>query len=303
MKTLENIIDTIKHPTNILFLLDVKSIKRLSDEKYLKIKYRRTFGKKIDFKNPKTFNEKLNWLKLNDRKKEYINLVDKYEVKKYISQIIGEEYIIPTIGIYDKFEDINFDELPNQFVIKCTHDSGSTIICKDKKQFDYNYCKKMINKCLKKNIYFISREWPYKNVKPRIIIEELLIDNVNNDLRDYKFFCFDGNVNFFKIDFDRFTCHRANYYNNKMELLAFGEEVCPPDFNKKLSMPVNFIKMKELAEKLSENIPFLRVDFYEVNNKIYFGELTFYPAAGFGKFIPNDWDLKLGEMIDLEKVK
>ena len=226
-------------------------------------------------------------------------MVDKYEAKDYVTSKIGEEFIIPTIGVYDRFNEIDFQKLPNSFVIKCTHDSGGLVIVKDKQNIDLKEIERRIKKSLKTNYYYLGREWPYKNVKPRIIIEEYMIDKTNNELRDYKFFCFNGKVKFFKIDFNRFIDHRANYYDKNGNLLEFGEKVCPPDFSAKISLPNNLKEMIKLSEKLSKNTYFLRVDFYEVNNKIYFGELTFFPASGFGEFIPNSWDKKIGDMLEL----
>lgn len=301
MKKIEKVIKVIKNPELILLLLSLKNIIKLPDTFFLKCRYKYVFNRKINLNNPLTFNEKLQWLKLNDRKDIYTNMVDKYEAKKYVSNIIGKEYIIPTIGIYNSFDEINFDMLPNQFVIKCTHDSGGIVICKDKSKLNVKKAKKKINKSLKTNYYWAGREWPYKNVKPRILIEKYMEDEKIKELRDYKFFCFNGICKCFKIDFDRQINHKANYYDKNGNLLEFGEIICPPDYYKKIDMPKNLNKMIELAEKLSINNKFLRVDFYEINNKIYFGELTFYPASGFGKFTDEQWDLKLGEWIDLNK--
>ena len=290
-----------KYPSMILVTLSKRNIIKVSDETFLKILYKFIINKELNLKNPQTFNEKLQWLKLNDRKDIYTTMVDKYEVKKYVSAIIGKEYVIPTLGVYDKFNEIDFKKLPNKFVIKCTHDSGSVIICKDKKKFDIKMAKKKINKALKHNYYYTGREWPYKNVKPRIIIEEYMQDEKLKELRDYKFFCFNGKVNLFKVDLDRFLEHRANYYDKNLKLLKFGEEVCPPDFEKKIEIPKDIMKMIELAEKLSNEKKFVRIDFYYTNKKIYFGEMTFYPASGFGKFTSEDWDYKLGKWINIEK--
>lgn len=280
-------------------LLSWKMFKFFSDENYLKLKYFVYFKKKINLNNPQSFNEKLQWLKLYDRNPLYVTMVDKYDVKKYVENKIGKEYIIPTIGIYKKINEINFNKLPNKFVIKCTHDCGSVVIVKNKNKIDYDEIKRKIENKLKVNYYYSGREWPYKNVKPRIIIEKYMEDNKTNELRDYKFFCFNGEVKCFKIDFNRATNHQANYYAPTGELLEFGEIICPPDYNKKLDMPKNLNKMIELSEKLSKGITFLRVDFYEMNGKIYFGELTFYPASGLGKFTDEKWDYKLGEMLEL----
>lgn len=301
-KFILRVIRIIKQPYRIIWFLVVHNIIKLSDEKFLKLSFLCRLGYKLNLDNPKTFNEKIQWLKLNDRKEIYTTMVDKYAVKDYVAQIIGKEYLIPTLGIYDKFEEIDFDSLPNQFVIKCTHDSGGLVICKDKNKLNLKETKKIINKSLKKNYYYLGREWPYKNVKPRILVEKYMSDKSGEDIKDYKFFCFNGKVEMFKIDFDRFINHNANYYNSKLKILPFGEMICPPNFKKKLEFPKNINKMIELANVLSENIPFVRVDFYNIDNHIYFGELTFYPASGFGEFTDKKWDYKLGNLISLNLV-
>lgn len=277
-------------------------LKLIDDRLYLKLVYRFKMGKRLNLKNPETFNEKLQWLKLNNRKDIYTTMVDKSEVKKYVAEKIGEEYIIPTLGVYDNFDDIDFCKLPREFVIKCTHDSGGIVVCKDKSKLDVEKTRKKIDQCLKRNFYYFGREWPYKNVVPRIIVEKCLSDS-GGDLKDYKFFVFNGKMQCFKVDFNRFTKHQANYYDVDAKLLRFGEKVCPPDFSKKIDIPKNYKKMIKLAEKLAEDVPFMRVDFYNVNGKIYFGEITLYPADGFGKFVPEKWDKKLGKMLDLEGVR
>ena len=274
----------------------------LSDKQYLKLMFRVNMGRKLNLKNPKTYNEKLQWLKLYDRKPEYTQMVDKYEAKKYIAERIGEEYIIPTLGVWDKFDDIDFDALPDQFVLKCTHDSGGLVICHDKSQLDISAARSKLEKSLARNYYLRGREWPYKDVKPRIIAEQYItIDGESPN--DYKFFCFDGVVRCFKIDYDRFKGHRANYYGPDGDLLRFGETVCPPDFERSVSLPQLKNDMIALAEKLSFGHPFLRVDFYEIGQQIYFGELTFFPASGFGPFVPEEWDYTLGSWIKLPPIK
>lgn len=278
--------------------------KSTPDAQYLKRKFKVSLGYPLDLENPQTFNEKLQWLKLNDRKSIYSTMVDKYSVKDYVASIIGEDYIIPTLGVWDKFDDIDFDALPNQFVLKCTHDSGGLVICKDKNKLDKNAARKKLNRSLKTNYYCRFREWPYKNVKPRIIAEKYMEDHSTSELRDYKFFCFGGMAKCYKVDFDRFVEHRANYFSADGELMRIGEEICPPDFNKEIPVPENLEKMKEFAEKLSAAQPFLRADFYDVDGHVYFGELTFYPASGFGKFIFDGNDELLGSWIKLpEKSK
>lgn len=269
------------------------------DKPYLEVQFRLLMGKKLDLKNPKTFSEKLQWLKLYDRRQEYVKMVDKYAAKEYVAGIIGEEYIIPTLGVWDSPEDIDWDALPNQFVLKCTHDSGGLVICKDKSRLDKVATIKKLNHGLKQEYFKVWREWPYKDVPRRIIAEKYMEDEKLHELRDYKFFCFNGNVRMFKVDYDRFTEHHANYYTPTGELLPFGEAALPPKKEKRLKLPANLEHMVEVAELLSNGIPFLRVDFYVVNNCIYFGELTFFPATGMGKWTEEEWDKKLGDWIIL----
>ena len=266
---------------------------------YLKLKYRIYLGEKLNLRNPRKFNEKLQWLKLYDRKPEYTNLVDKYEVKKIVRDLIGEKYLIKTLGIYNKYEEIDFEKLPNKFVIKCTHDSGGIVICKDKSKFDHVKSKEKLEKSLRKNYYWRSREWPYKKVLPRIIVEEYMEDDQTLQLRDYKFFCFNGEPKCFKIDFDRFVNHRANYYDINKQLLKIGELSFPPDFERNLEMPQKFNEMLDLAKKLSKDMAFVRVDFYEVNGNVYFGEITFFPASGTSKFINEYTNELFGKWLEL----
>ena len=267
---IERILFYIRHPKDILLKLDNLSIKRISDKTYLKIEYKSKTGKKLNLENPKTFNEKLQWLKLYDRKDIYTTMVDKYEAKKYVANIIGEKYIIPTLGIYENWEEIDFDKLPNQFVIKCTHDSGGIVICKDKNNFDIKKAKKKICKSLKRNFFYCGREWPYKNVKPRIIIENYMENNESKELIDYKIMCFNGKPKM------SFTC--TERYNKGLKVTFFDLdwnrlpfERHYPSSNKKIEKPVNYNKMIEFSKILSNNIPFLRVDWYEINKKLYFG--------------------------------
>lgn len=272
-----------------------------SDKKYIEAIYLLVFGKKLNLKNPKTFNEKLQWLKLKDHNPKYTTMVDKFAVKDYVKKIIGSEYIIDTLGKWDSFDQIDFEQLPKQFVLKCTHDSGGLVICKDKEKLDKEKAKEKIEKSLKRNFYYIGREWPYKNVKPQIIAERYIEDS-DGDLKDYKFFCFNGRVKFFKIDFDRDKFHRANYYDCNGELLFFGEKICPPDLNREIKIPKNINRMIELAEMLSQNMDFIRVDFYSLSDiDIKFGELTFYPASGFGALIPKEEDLIIGDILILSQ--
>ena len=273
----------------------------LPDKIYLKLMFRIKMHKKLDLRNPKSFNEKLQWLKLYDRNPDYIKMVDKYEAKKYVADIIGEEYIIPTLGIYDKFDDIDFDKLPKQFVIKCTHDSGGIVICRDKSKLDIENAKKKIESSLKENYYYYGREWPYKYVKPRILIEQYMEDKKAKELIDYKIFCFNGepkiiyvseglenhetaSISFYDINFNEIDIKRSDFKK----------------FDKKLEAPLNLEQMKEFSKILSNNIPHVRCDWYEINNKVYFGELTFSTCSGFIPFEREDMDHIIGEQLKLQ---
>ena len=272
----------------------------LSDKMFLSYVYKAHFGKKLNLKSPQTFNEKLQWLKLYYRTPEQIKLVDKYEVKKYITETIGEEYIIPTLGIYERFEDINFDVLPDQFVLKCTHDSGSVVICKDKSTFDYASAKTKLSKKLKNNLFWHGREWPYKNVKPRIIAEQYMEDKNTEELRDYKFFCFDGEVKALFVATERQKAGeevKFDFFDTDFNHLELRQG--HPNAKTYPEKPEKFDEMKLLAAKLSVGIPHVRVDFYEVNGQIYFGELTFFHFNGMVPFVPGEWDKTLGDWINL----
>jgi len=297
---INRVFQVIKRPEKIVAFLGSKGFfKFLPDKLYLQIFYKAVFGKKLNLEDPKTFNEKLQWLKLYDREEKYVSFVDKYEAKKLASNIIGEKHIIPTIGIWERFDDIDFSAMPNSFVLKCTHDSGGIVICKDKTTLDIAQARKKINKSLKNNFFYYGREWPYKNIKPRIIAEKYMEDSLTKELRDYKFFCFNGKARFYKIDFDRYKDHRANYYDLDNNLLDLGETFCPPDFNRRVDIPSSTKQMEEYCTKMSKGLPFVRIDFYDVNGEVYFGEYTFFPMSGFGKFIHDSNDLYLGDMLML----
>lgn len=282
--------------------LDNLGMFRMDDVSYLRLKYLAMMGKQLDLESPRTFNEKLQWLKLYDRKPEYTKMVDKYEVKKYVAEKIGEQYIIPTIGVYDRFEDINFDELPSQFVIKCTHDSGGLVICNDKAKLNIKEAKKKINNSLKKNYFWSGREWPYKNVKPRVLVEKMLPE-LDGDVIDYKFMCFDGKVRLI------FTCSerrskdglKVTWFTPDWKQLDFTRHY--PSSKKKIDKPKNLNLMIKIAEELSRGIPFVRIDLYNIDGKIYFGEYTFYPGTGLEEFEPEEWDEKIGEMLVLPQEK
>lgn len=271
----------------------------LPDKLYLKLKYYLKLKKRLNLRNSQTFNEKLQWLKLYDRKPAYTMMVDKIEVRKYIRDTIGEEYLIPCLGTWDRAEDIDFDTLPNQFVLKCNHNSGlGMCICKDKATLDIRNVRKKLNKGLKQKYYYSGREWPYKNVKPRIIAEKYM----GQELIDYKFYCFNGEPKFLYIAL-------ANIKNGqKDDLLSFYTlDWKPAPFYRKdhkpfpyaLNKPKSFEEMLEVVKKLSKDIPFVRVDLYEVEGHIFFSELTFSPGGGFGIFYPEEWEQTLGDWLKL----
>ena len=272
----------------------------LSDEQFLKCQYYLHMGKKLNLRNPQTYNEKLQWLKLYDRRPDYTIMVDKYSVKEYVKGIIGEEYIIPTLGAWDNFKDIDFNKLPKQFVLKTTHGGGNTgvVVCKDKETFDYDTAKDKLNKSLKSCIYDTIREWPYKNVKRRIIAEQYIEDKKIGELADYKFFCFDGEVKALFVGTERGTGNvKFDYYDsdfNHLDLVQFH-----PMSEHPLPKPQNFELMKDLSSRLSKGIPHVRVDLYECNGHVYFGELTFYHHGGIVPFHPESWDYTFGGWLNL----
>lgn len=272
----------------------------LPTKMYIKWMYKKKFGKSLDLHNPKTFNEKMQWLKIYDRKSEYTKMVDKYAVREYVSKKIGDEYLIPLLGVWEKFEDINFNELPDKFVLKCTHDSGGVMICKEKKYFDKNKAKLFFDKHLSNNYYYGTREYPYKNIKPKIIAEKYLEDEIIKQTpEDYKLMCFNGKVKCSFVCTERGSDNglKVTFFDEYWKKLPFSRMY--PASTQDIPKPINYDKMVELSEILASNIPFVRIDFYEVNNKLYFGEITFYPGSGLEEFTPVEWDYKLGELIKL----
>ena len=287
--TLTKLLRGIWHRVGLIF----------GDEIYVRVEYFIVIGKRLRLKNPQTYSEKLQWLKLHEGDPIYTRMVDKAEAKKYVTEIIGEEYIIPTYGVWNHFDEIDFDKLPDQFVLKTTHDSGGVIICKDKKTLDKNAAKVKLEKSLKNDYYYTSKEWPYKNVVPRIIAEKYMEDE-SGELCDYKLFCFDGKMKALFIATDRFTSGeetKFDFFDENFNHLPFTNG--HPNATKPIKKPESFQQMKDLAEKLSQKIPHVRVDFYCTNGKIYFGELTFFHWGGFKRFEPEEWDFKFGEWFKL----
>lgn len=274
--------------------------KMIPSRLWLKVEYYTRINKDLNLLNPQTFNEKLQWLKLYDRNPQYIEFVDKLEVRKYISKTIGEDYLIPLIGVWDKFEDIDFDKLPNQFVLKPTHTSGNVFICKDKSAIDYLKLEKEINDWLKREYYWVHREWPYKNVKPRIICEKFMVDESGVELKDYKYFCFNGEPKAMFVATDRGIDTRFDFYDMQFNHLPFMQHY--KNSIKKINKPAGFDEMVILAKTLSKGVPHIRVDFYDIKGKIYFGELTFYHFSGFEKFEPEIYDQIFGNWLVLPSV-
>lgn len=274
----------------------------LPDSIYLKLLFRFKMGKPLNLKNPKTFNEKLQWLKLYNRKPEYTTLVDKYAVKQYIANIIGEEHIIPTLGVWDKFDDIDFSSLPDQFVLKTTHGGGGggVVICRDKQSFDKATAKRKLESSMKSDIYKSLREWPYKNVKKRIIAEKFMTDS-KGELNDYKFTCTNGNAHNVMICCDRGSGETKFYFfDNKWNLLRLNKRGKEAPDNFSLPKPKNLENMFNIAQKLSMNLPYSRIDLYNVDGEIYFGEITFYPASGFDRNLLEETDVLFGNYITIK---
>lgn len=293
-----NYIEYLKNPYKIWGAFAVRGwFNWMSDESYLKLLYRAILGEKLNIKSPEKFTEKLQWLKLNDRKKEYTEMVDKLEAKRWISRRIGSEYVVPNIGSWNNPNEIDFKTLPKQFVLKCTHDSGGIIVCKDKEKLDIDASMKLLEKCMKKNYYKKGREYPYKNIVPRILAEEYL--DLDKDAAEYKFFCFNGQAKILLLCTGiGHSSNRTNdYYDIEFNHLPIkGSYV---GFGKAQEIPKEYNEMIKIAEILSKDIPFLRVDLYLIKGKIYVGELTFYTDGGFCRYEPEEWDYKLGEMLEL----
>ena len=302
MSKIRTYVRLLTHPLQIIPPLAGKGLLNwMPDKCLLKLMYKARMGKKLNLKNPKAYSEKLQWLKLYDRNPLYTKLVDKYEVRRYIAETIGEEYLIPLYGVWDDPDEIDFDALPNRFVLKCTHDSGSVFICNDKSIFDWNKAKEKLKAALKFNFYYHGREWPYKNVKPRIIAEKHMLDDADSsDLSDYKWFCFDGVVKAMFIVSDRNNPEKetnAAYFDRDFCQLPFTNGF--PSSTHIIEKPNSFDLMLELAERISQKIPHVRVDFYESNGRVYFGEMTFYDGCGMTPFEPEEWDNILGSWIRL----
>lgn len=294
-----NIVKILSNPYKVFGILLHRFFYKIikSDELFIKLDYFSGMKKFPNLANPRAYNEKLQWLKLNCQNENYTRLVDKYEVKEWVKDIIGEDYIIPTLGIYDSFDEIDFDKLPSQFVLKTTHDSGGVVVCSDKCKFDIGKARKKLNKSLKHNFFYEHREYPYRFVKPRIIAEKFMVDESGTELKDYKFFCFDGKVKMLFVATDRPSDTRFDFFDTKFNHLPLKNG--HPWAKKRISKPCGFEEMKRIAAILSKDMPHVRVDLYDINGHIYFGELTFFHFSGNVPFEPEEWDYKIGEWLKL----
>lgn len=267
------------------------------DKIYLKTIFKIETGYPLNIEHPKTYNEKLQWLKLYDRNPDYTVYADKYRVRKYIADTLGEEYLVPIVGVYEKAEDIPWEKLPNRFVLKCNHASGTNIICKDKALLDVENATKMLNYWLKKNAYWLSREWCYKDIKPCIICEEFIETSDGNTPDDYKVMCFNGEPRLIQVHHDRYGEHTLDFMDINWKKTGIVQG--PPNSDSEISKPVTFDKMIECSRILSRNMYYSRIDFYSVEDRLLFGEITMYPTGGLAPFGKMETDFLLGEWIKL----
>ena len=273
----------------------------MSDKYFIKVYWKQMMGYSLDLKHPRTFNEKLQWIKLYDRNPIYTDLVDKLKVKDWVAERIGREHVIPTLAVYDRVEDIHLEDLPEQFVLKCNHDSGGVVICKDKMSFDFESTKRRLKKSFEHNFYWDYREWAYKNVERKVFAEQYIQDaTIKDDLMDYKVFNFGGEPKIIQVDFDRFKCHKRNIYDTAWNYIEARIQY-PNDPNKLVEKPKALGEMFSFAQKLSGSFPQVRTDFYLVDNKIYFGEMTFYHGGGTESFYPYELGIQMGDWIQLPK--
>lgn len=291
---IERIKRGIKNPRPFLMRTIRRCVKIMPEPLYLKCLFYLSQGYRLNLKNPRSFNEKLQWLKLNDRNPEYNLLVDKYEVKEYLKKIAAD-CVIPTIGVYKSFDEIDFSSLPEKFVLKTTHQSGGVIVCTDKTKFDIERARAITNKKLSSNLYYWGLEWPYKDVEPRIIIEEYIGDD--NDLKDYKMMCFNGKVKCSFVCSNRQKALNVTFFDLEWKQMPFERHY--PASTVPLEKPINYNRMIEISEIITKKMRFARIDFFEVKGKLYIGEITFFPGCGFEEFTPREWDYTLGSWIKL----
>ena len=300
---MQSIINYIKHPSSLLDSLVRHFGQFLSDRTYIKLRFRLQMGKRLNLKNPKTFQEKIQWLKLYNYNPNYTKMVDKVLVKEYVSSIIGSEYVIPILGVWDEPESINWDILPNRFVLKTNHGGGNSgvVVCRDKNNFDYQKAKLQLSKSLHNDIYRNMREWPYKNIRKCVFAEEYVeIDSTVKDLPDYKWYCFNGEPMYCQVIKNRTTNETIDFFDKEWHHQDFiGLNPLAHNSSQEILRPSNLELHIKIAKKLSKSIPFCRVDLYDTGSKVYFGEITFFPASGVGFFKPEKYDEILGSLLTL----
>lgn len=275
-----------------------KYAKKYSDREFIEMLYKKSIGRVPNLDNPKCFTEKLQWLKLNYRDSSIPVCSDKYEAKKYIEQLGYSDLLIPTLHVYDTADDFNTDDLPDEFIVKATHGSGWNVICRDKEKIDWKHTRKTMDSWLHQNLYIFGREWNYKNQKPRLIVEPLMD---TKPLVDYKFLCFNGECKAMQVNHDENGIHYVDLYDSEWNLIENMSTGTAPIYGKQIPKPSDFEKMKDIAQKLSTPFPFVRIDLYNINGKIYFGEMTFFPGSGFWKITPEKNDYLFGEWLDIPK--
>lgn len=293
----------LKNPSIIIRGLNKLGLLRwISDERYIKWRYYIQHNEKLNLVQPKTYNEKLQWLKLNYHNADYVKLVDKSQVREYVANKIGKEYLIPIVGEWNNGNDIKWESLPDKFVLKCTHDSGSLVISTDKSKLNKEKAINKLNKALSYNYYYSGREWPYKYVEPKIIGEEFLEVQEGKELQDYRFFCFEGDPKFITVDtnINDKEKTRRNLYDLDWNLLD-AEITYPRDVNSNIVKPDNLEEMIKISRKLSKGIPHVRIDLYNLEGKVYFGEITFYHQSGLGIIRPKSFENKMGDWINISK--
>lgn len=290
-------------PSVLLLILLEQISPIIPDRIYLEIRYRIVVGKKLNLNAPKTFSEKLQWLKLYNRKPEYTIMVDKVRAKEYVAAKLGKEFVIPTLGVWDNPDEIDFSALPDKFVLKCNHNSGNGMyICRKKSKMNIVKVKTGLRKGLKENYFLHGREWPYKDVPRKVLAEKYLNEAEYEDLRDYKFFCFNGEPVYCQVISGRDSVMTVDFFDGNWKHQPFHEPAIFPFSKEVIDRPENYELMKDLARKLAIGLPFVRIDFYNIHGKIYFGEITFFPTSGMGGFDPNEWDLRFGDMISIGDV-
>ena len=300
MLSIKRIVDKILHPTKLIYPLGPSQIFNwMPDKMYCSLAFRGEMGYRLDLNAPKTFNEKLQWLKLYDRRSEYTDMVDKLSAKTIVGKTIGFEHIVKTYGIWDRADKIQFESLPDRFVLKCNHDQGSVVLVSDKSTLDTDETIKKLNMKLRKNLFYETREYPYKNIIPKVFAEEYL----ENDIIDYKFYCFNGEPKFLYCGQGLTEDHslKIDFYDLNWNLMPFYRT----DYHRlgQIEKPKKLSEMIGIARKLSKGVPFVRIDLFEVDGKVYFSEFTLCPASGYMPFVPKEYDRIVGDWLELPVIK